>query len=383
MRPYQYQPAGQIVFGPGASQKIDGLRPLRHVSRILLVSDAGVEDAGLVEPIRKSLENRIVLSDREVRPDGDVSHIDALAAKAVSLDVQAIVAVGGGSVMDSSKAVAAVMKKGGSIADYEGFATIRSTLIPVVCVPTTTGTGAESTQFVVVNDAATGAKRIISDLSLVPRIGVLDPDLVMHLPAAIAAATAADALTHAVEALGSKMANPLGDALALEALRIMLGSAGFERSLVDGDSESKANMMTAANLAGQAISSSMLGACHAFAHAFGAVKKIPHGLANGLFLGSVMRFNLPRAQSKYARIGTFLGQTGDEAQKAIAAIEEIERLLHQTAGIPRDLKAVELTEEDIPILVAQVMADPDLATNPVALRDPEVVEKWIREKRGQ
>lgn len=378
MQQYQYQSANQIVFGAGASKKIREVRPLRRVSRILIMSDAGVESAGLLAPIREALADVTVLLDTSVKPDGSVAHIDELARRAKEHDIEAIVAVGGGSVMDSAKAVAAVLRKGGSIADYEGFATIRSTLIPIVCVPTTTGTGAEATQFVVVHDHETGAKRIISDLSLVPTVAILDPELVAQLPRTIAVSTAADALTHAIEALGSRMANPLGDAMAMEALRLMLREQNFEKSLQkEVDQDARGRMLTAANLAGQAISTSMLGACHAFAHAFGAVKKVPHGYANGLFLGSVMRFNMKNAESAYAKIGSLLGVQGTEREQAEAAIDEVERLLHQVAGIPTTLKSIQIESSEKSELVDQVMADPDLRTNPVSIRDPSIVEDWI------
>ena len=378
MQQYQYQSASQILFGRGASKKIKDVRPLRRVSRILCMSDVGVESAGILEPIQDALSEITVLTDTGVKPDGSVAHIDALAQKAKEHEVQAIVAIGGGSVMDSAKAVAAVLCKGGSIADYEGFATIRSTLMPTVCVPTTTGTGAEATQFVVVHDHNTGAKRIISDLSLVPTLAVLDPDLVMNLPREIAVSTAADALTHAIEALGSRMANPLGNAMAMEALRLMLSENSFEDSLRAADyEEARGRMLTAANLAGQAISASMLGACHAFAHAFGAVKQTPHGFANGLFLGSVMRFNLEKAEKAYAQIGSLLGIQGSAGKKAEAAIAEVERLLHQVAEIPGTLSFLEITPAERQLLVEQVMADPDLRTNPVSIRDSQIVDDWI------
>src|SRR5690606_31098978 len=145
--------------------------------------------------------------------DGDAEHIFALAEEARTAAVDAIVAVGGGSVIDTAKSVAALLAKGGRLQDLDGVATVRSKLLPLVAVPTTAGTGAEATQFVVVADRQAGRKIILSDNSLVPALAVLDPELVLGLPANVTAATGVDALTHAVEALGSRMRNPFGSAL--------------------------------------------------------------------------------------------------------------------------------------------------------------------------
>jgi alcohol dehydrogenase len=376
--PWKYDTAGAGVFGAGAIDALGDQRPVKKASKVALLSDAGVRAAGITERAERALGGKVALLVEDIVPDADVAHIDATAARAKEAGVDTIVAVGGGSVIDSAKCVAAVLTKGGSIADYEGFATIRSRLTPIVAVPTTAGTGAEVSQFAVVAHRAEGRKLILSDRSLVPALGVLDPEVVKGLPPEHTAATGVDALTHAIEAMASRMRNPVGSALALEAAQMIVGGA-LERSLAEPDDlDARGAMLTAANLSGVAISMNMLGAVHAFAHALGAAKGVPHGVANGIFLAPVMRMNLEKARGAYTRLGAALGGSGDDTKLAGYAIAEIERVVHKVAGIPEKLSEVDVTEADLDPLAELVMADPDLSTNPVQIHDKARVLEILR-----
>lgn len=376
--PFQHAHPAGLVYGAGVSQKLGAQRPLKKAERILLLSDDGVVGAGLLNDIEPSLEGRVALRVVDVKPDGDVADIDALAAKAKEANVDAIVAIGGGSVMDTAKAVAVVVEKGGSFADWEGVATVRARLLPLVCVPTTAGTGSESTQFVVVQDRAAKTKRILTDQSVLPAMGVLDPSLITSLPERVTAATGIDALTHAVEACASKMAHPIGQAFAFEAARRIIVEGQLAATLkTPDDTEARGAMLSAATLAGMAISTSMLGACHAFAHALSAHSRVPHGVANGLFLATTMRFNRPKAQANYARLGQVLGGSGDESALCDFAIEAVERTVHEVANIPRKLSEVGVTEADLDAIAEGVLKDPDLATNPMKLADVATAKEML------
>lgn len=373
IRPFQHPPSSSVAFGPGIAAHVGTQGPLKKAARILVVTDAGVKKAGVLDKLLPGLGDRAVLVDDGAVADGDVNHIDGLAARAKELGVDAILAVGGGSVIDTAKCVAAVIAKGAGIASLEGIATIRTRLLPIIVVPTTAGTGSEATQFAVVKDRAEGKKRILMDLSLVPTHSVLDPELLVGLPRAVTAATGVDAITHAVEAIGSRMANPVATALAVEAVRILVVEQALERSLAKPDDlEARGASLVAANLAGQAISSAMLGACHAFAHALGALKGVPHGVANGVFLVPVMKLNVEKAKVAYAQLGAALGGTGDVGVRAAFAVSEVERVVHGVAGIPRTLAELGVTAADVDALVKLTMADADLATNPVALDEAGV-----------
>jgi alcohol dehydrogenase class IV len=376
--PFQFSPTGSVVFGPGSAGALGKQRALKRAERVLVITDAGVKAAGLLEVVVAGLCDKVALIDEGVVPDGDAAHIEALAERARNEGIDALVALGGGSVMDTAKGVAVLLAKGGRLREHEGYATVRAPLPPLVCVPTTAGTGSESTQFIVVADRELGRKLILTDGNLVPALGVLDPTLLVGLPRAVTAATGTDALAHAIEALGSRMRNPVGTALAIEAARALAADDGLLRCLEEpGDVLARGRVLVAANLAGQAISMNMLGACHAFAHALGALKGVPHGVANGLFLVPVMRMNLEKARPAYAHLGQALGGQGSEVALAEHAIAAVERLVHEVAGVPRRLADVGVSTGDVERLVELTMADPDLATNPVPFGDAEQARSLV------
>lgn len=367
MLPFSHTPSGPSIFGVGAASTVGEKTLLKKHERVLVVTDATVKGAGLVDGVLASLGARAVLVDDGVVADGDVAHSEGLAARAKEEGVTGICAVGGGSVLDTAKGVGAVLATGKTLKELEGVAKVRARLLPLVCVPTTAGTGSEATQFCVVKDQAAKEKRILVDTNLIPALAVLDPALLVGLPAKVTAATAVDGLTHAVEALVSRMGNPVGTALAREAIRLIAGDDGLARTLaVPDDVEARGRSLMAAHLAGQAVNTSMLGACHALAHVVGAGFGVAHGVANGLFLVDVMRANAAKVGTSYAALGPLLGVAAD----ADAVIAAVERLVHDVAGIPRRLRdAAAIAEAELPALAAAAARDPDLPTNPVRLEE--------------
>jgi alcohol dehydrogenase class IV len=376
-RPFSHTPAGPSVFGPGVAATIADKTLLKKAQKVVVVTDAGVRTAGLLSAIVAPFANRVAFVEDGVVPDACCDHVDATAARARDAGCDAVLAVGGGSVIDTAKGVVAALARGAPIASLEGYATIRTKTLPLVCVPTTAGTGSEATQFAVLKDRAAGRKRIYVDASLVPALAVLDPTLVTGLPRAVTAATAVDALTHALEAIGSKLRNPIGTALATEACRLLLVEKALARSLERPDDiDARGACLIAAHLAGQAVSTAMLGACHALAHVTGARTGIPHGVANGLFVVDVLRANTPKAAAAYATLARSLGIAGgandvDASGGALveALVGVVDDFVFGTAGLPRRLRdaAPALVEGDLPALAQAALADPDLPTNPVAL----------------
>lgn len=367
IRPFSHQPSSPVLFGVGSSATIAEKTLLKRAAKILVVTDQGVIRAGLLEAIVRPFGTRVFCVDDAVVPDADCAHVDVVAAQGTAAGVDAVLAIGGGSVMDSAKGVCMGMAKGAAVASFEGIATLRKKTVPLVCVPTTAGTGSEATQFAVLMDRQAHKKRIYVDQNLVPALAVLDPALVVGLPAAVTCATAVDALTHALEALGSKMRNPLATAHALEAVRLLLCEGALARSLKNPtDVDARADSMMAAHLAGRAVSSAMLGACHALAHVLGARCGVPHGVANGLFLVPVLQANARTAAEPYARLARALNVADVDA--AIALVDDF---VHEVAGIPRRLRDAvpSLTQADLPVLAAAAAVDPDLPTNPELLNE--------------
>jgi alcohol dehydrogenase len=363
---FQHTPSGAVIFGANARATVGEKTLLKKHTKILLITDAAVRAAGVVDDVEKSLGDRVVMVDSAVVADGDTDHVEALAARAADAGVTAICAVGGGSVIDSAKGTAAVMATGKALKDLEGVAGVRTKTIPVVAIPTTSGTGSEATQFAVIKSPREKTKRILVDTNLIPTLAILDPTALLGLPPGVTAATAVDAVTHAVEAAVSRMKNPIGSALCTEALRLMVGERALARALSSpSDVDARADCLMAAHLAGQAVNTSMLGSTHALAHVLGAGYGVPHGVANGLFLTDVMRANATKVSAIYAGMGHALGCADD----CDAVIDTVEAFIADVAGLPRRLRdaAVGLTEDALPALAAAAAIDPDNPTNPVRL----------------
>lgn len=366
-RAFSHTPAGAVIGGAGLAATVGEKTLLKNYRCVAVVTDQSVRRAGLVDGVLASLGTRVAMLIDDIVADGDCAAVESMAALAREANVDAVVAVGGGSVIDSAKGLLAVLATNKSLAALEGYQQIRASLLPLVAIPTTAGTGAEATQFAVLKDLATGNKRIFVDPCLIPALAVLDPTLLVGLPAHVTRATAVDGLTHAIESIASKLAHPIGTALATEAARRLLVDNCLQRSLDNPkDLEARADSLMAAHLAGHAVNTSMLGACHALAHVVGAATGIPHGIANGLFLVDVMRENAVKAGPAYARLARSLGlmSAGDDVAALIAVVDGF---IHDTAGVPRRLRdaAPALREEDLPALAKAALLDPDLPTNPV------------------
>jgi alcohol dehydrogenase len=288
-----------------------------------------------------------------------------VAALAVGGTAVRLVAVGGGSVIDAAKgiALAAVNPQRGRALGYHG--TFARPALPLVAVPTTAGTGAETNAFGVVTDAAAGRKFYVGHASTLPAAAILDPDLTLGLPPAGTAATGMDALTHALESYLSVRANPWADGIALQVIRMV--SAYLPRAVADGaDREARSQMLLAAHLAGAAMASTGLGLCHAIGHSLGSRFGIAHGVALSLVLPQVLRFNLAACQDRLAEVAfalgagdTAAGQVGN-AEAAIAAVAA----LRDGLGLAGALAGFGIGAGDYGQISADALDDEVLANTP-------------------
>jgi alcohol dehydrogenase len=268
-------------------------------------------------------------------------------------------------VIDAAKgiALAAVNPERGRALDYRG--TFARAALPLVAVPTTAGTGAETNAFGVVTDAAAGRKFYVGDASTLPAAAILDPDLTLGLPPARTAATGMDALTHALESYLSVRANPWADGIALQVMRMV--SAYLPRAVADGtDREARSQMLLAAHLAGVAMASTGLGLCHAIGHSLGARFGIAHGAALSLVLPQVLRFNLAACQDRLADVAFALG-AGDTAAgragNAEAAIGAV-TALRDRVGLAATLAGFGVGATDYAQISADALDDEVLANTP-------------------
>jgi len=299
----------RIEAGNGLLKEVGVMtREVAGGKRALLVTDPGIRRAGLAEEAWSSLRREgfdCCWFDRvEPNPKDLDCQEGGEAARQFGADV--IVAVGGGSVLDSAKVIALIQTHGGVIRDYEGKGKVAREVTPVVAIPTTAGTGSEVTRSSVITDTARQFKMTVKDVRLAPKLALVDPETTFTLPAGITASTGMDALVHAIEAYTCRLANPMSDAVALAAMEKIYPSL---RTVVsDGDNKkARYNMMIGSLLAGVAFSHSDVAAVHCMAEALGGLYDTPHGVANSIFLPVVTAFNAQADPARHARVAAACG----------------------------------------------------------------------------
>lgn len=357
---FAFDTTPRSLFRAGAASALgEGIAPVLPRGRVLFVTDQGIRGHGLPDAALSSLVRagyEPILFD-EVTPDPPAPMIERAAALARAEKVGGVVAFGGGSVIDTAKLAAYLARADQGLEDIYGVNRCTGPRLPLVCVPTTGGTGSEMTPISVVTKSDT-EKMGISDPVLMPDMAVLDPELSVTLPADHTAATGIDAMVHAIEAYTSALKkNPISDALALEALHLL---ATHIRKAVEKpeDREARGGMLLGSMLAGKAFANAPCAAVHALAYPLGARFHLPHGLSNALLLPSVLRFNRGAVEGDYARLGQVI--FGDSTADALIA--GFERL-GPDLGLPARLSAVGIGESDLPVMAHDAMAQTRLLQN--------------------
>ena len=359
--------APEIVFGVDsmveaahAALRLGALRPM-------LVTDPGLIAAGwaqeMVDHLKEQGITARVWSALTPNPKDHEIAAGYQAYREHGCDV--LVAVGGGSVIDAAKGVAILAANGGSILDYEGVDKAPMPIPPLVVVPSTSGTGADVSQFCIVTDTTRNTKITILGRSLVPDVTVIDPRLLTTMPEWLNAATGLDALTHGIEAFVSLGHNQLTDHHALRAVQMVTDNlvCTIERP---ADMQARILMAQAALEAGLAFTNAILGAAHAMSHQVGGLLDLPHGVINGVLLPHVIRFNADADPGPYKVIAEALGLADPgmpAAEAAFALADRIERLA-VSVGVPRGLAQLGVSDDDVPRLAATALQDACMTTNP-------------------
>lgn len=372
---------------------VAGFRALEHLAfevgalgarQPLLVTDAGVRQAGLAELVAAALEAggvRVGDTFDGVPPDSSTSVVAEVAARYRAAACDAIVAVGGGSVMDTAKAANILVSEGGDdVRAYQGAYVLGRRLRPLLVLPTTSGTGSEVTAVSVVRDDRTGVKLPFVSQHLYPDVAVLDPRLTMGLPKKLTAATAMDAMTHACEAFTCLAKNPLSDAYATAAIKKI--AAHLPRVLRDNEPAGRLELAVAATMAGIAFSSSMVGLVHSLGHAVGAVCHVHHGVCMSVLLPHVLEYNLDTRRETIGEL--LLPLAGADAYArtpaagrgpaAIAALRALAAQLHDVAGLPRTLAETgQVRRDQLPEIARLALDDGSLMTNPKEVRHADAL----------
>lgn len=368
-KPYAY-------FGRGRVREVGTVTAATGATSALIVTDAFLATSPVVDAVRESLESAgIVVSIFDgVTPNPTTTSVDAGSDLARDLHVHALVAVGGGSSMDAAKGISigAVNPQRGIELDYRSDFANES--IPIVAVPTTSGTGAEVNAFGVVTDVVGHRKFYVGSSSALAKAAILDPELTVGLPPRATAATGMDALTHALESYVSLRSNPYSDAIALQVISTVADY--LPRAVADGtDIEARAQLLLASHIAGVGFSHTGLGLVHGIAHPLGGRFDIPHGLALCIVIEKVLRFNLPARQERLARVAFALG-AGDtaagEAENAEAAITAIADLSVRV-GMTATLTSFGVTRADLDSLAADTLADSVTVNNPIQPTAADIV----------
>ncbi|CAN5642925.1 choline dehydrogenase [soil metagenome] len=354
----------RMVHGPGSISRLGELVKELGVERPMLVTDPGVVSAGLADRALEYLHSATVFDT--VRANPDVELIGEARAVYREEGCDGLVALGGGSSMDTAKGVGIVAAHGGSILDYEyGNAPITRRIPPLVTVPTTAGTGSEVTLWAVILDHGHGIKFNVGGTPLIGAYtALIDPELTLGLPPAFTAGTGMDALSHGIECYTCDYHQPFNDAVSLAAIE--LAANWLRAAHEDGNNlEARTNMAHAATFGGLAYGTESAGAAHAMSQSAGGVHDCPHGALTARVLGPVCEYNAPAAPERYARIAQALGADVHglpPLEAAQAGIEELYRLT-EDVGIPT-LENLGFSEEEIPLLARIAYEDPQTVGNP-------------------
>jgi alcohol dehydrogenase class IV len=369
---WSFHSAGQLLFGRGAALQVGEITQRLGAARVFLVTDKHLVEAGIVEQVQTALTAANVTAkifDGGL-PEPPIALAETCAAMARDFQAQAILGLGGGSNMDLAKIVATVLAHGGGPRDYVGDDQIPGSILPLVCVPTTAGTGSEVSGASVLTDTERKMKVGILSNFLRPRAAVVDPLLTVSCPPKVTADSGIDALTHAIEAFtavdneefplppGQKTIyqgrHPLGDVLAERAIQLI--GANLRKAHADGNNlAAREAMALGATLAGMAFSNVGVAVVHALEYPIGGATHCSHGAGNGLLLPFVMRFNLPARFARFARIAALLGENisglaeSAAAERAVAAVER----LKTDIGIPQRLRDLGATEAQLPVFAAK------------------------------
>jgi alcohol dehydrogenase len=379
-----YQPT-RITFGVGVAREVSlELKRLEALGlggrRGLVITDAFLaEKTPLVRDLQKALGERHGATWTGVVADAEADTIDAGAAFARDKGCDTVISLGGGSAIDTAKGIAIVLSEGGQIRDHQGSQRLPKRPAPHVAIPTTAGTGSEVSSYAVVKDARAKEKMHFADDKIIPDVAVLDPALTVGMPRMLTAATGLDALTHAVEAYASMPRNPLCDAQAAHAARLV-GRYLLRACDTGTDLVARGQMLLASNLAGLAFNGSGVGLCHALAHVVGARHGVHHGTANAILLPHVVRFNAVELAERYRELAQALDLDVRDTSDALAAeslANAISDLIAES-GLPTRLRDSGVPEADLEACADQALSDGAIVYNGRFAADVELTLEVLR-----
>ncbi|MFC4355841.1 iron-containing alcohol dehydrogenase [Chryseomicrobium palamuruense] len=365
---FRYEIPTKIEFGIGVIESLPKFLNELGGTNVLIVGDPGVLQAGIVDqvidPIKNSNIPFTVFTD--VGTEASIESVDLGIKMAKENSCDLVIGVGGGSALDTAKAIGLMITHPGNIRDYIGMDKVNSSGAPVIAVPTTAGTGSEITRFAVLSDKEAKAKLSIGSMYICPTLAVCDPNLTLSLPPHITAATGMDALTHALESYVNKATQPISEALSIQSMKLI--SSSLVIAVKQGENiDARADMLMASTIAAMAFNSTRLGLAHALAIPLGAHFKIPHGVVNAMLLPSVMKFNLVGNIDKFIEVAKIFGENLDGLSKRDAAERSVKviKRLNEDIGIHYRLSDFGVEEKHLEMIAQEAMESGNVPINPV------------------
>lgn len=353
--PFDLQPRTRLVFGQNTVEQVGELARDLGARKVLLVTDRGIISAGHAGRVTALLETAglTVYCFDSVQENPGTSCVDKCVQLARASQIDTIIALGGGSSMDTAKGCNFILTNGGTMRDYWGIGKARNLMLPLIAIPTTGGTGSECQSFALITDEETHQKMACGDPKAAARIAILDPALTVSQPPKVTACTGIDAIAHAIETSVTTRRNAVSSVFSREAFRLTMNA--FPQVVRSpGDLAARASMLLGAAWAGTAIENSMLGAAHSAANPLTAHFGITHGHAVGLMLPHVIRFNATvpaagRVYAELAHIAEITPVTGADANGALSIANRLEQLL-EISGLQRSLRHFRIQQQDLPLL---------------------------------
>lgn len=350
---FDYQPRTRVIFGAGSFSKLGQVAREFQLDRVLLVTDPGLKQAGHSQTAVDLLEAaglNVAVFDN-VAPNPTTDDVDNCVAFARQHQTQLLIGLGGGSSLDCAKGANFLLTNGGRMHDYRGVGKATQPMLPMIAVPTTSGTGSEAQSFAVIADAKTHMKMPCGDPKAACKVAILDPELTVTMPRSVAAATGIDAITHAIESYVTTKRNPVSQMFARQAWQLL--SSAFPIVMQEPDNvEARGHMLLGAHLAGAAIENSMLGSTHAMANPLSAHFATVHGIAVGLLLPHVIRWNAAEVSELYQDLALTAGwaRRSDSPQQASESLASGFAEFLVLAQMPDSLSAAVNQTIDQPML---------------------------------
>lgn len=370
-------PMPEVYAGENSLNEIKKILSAIKSSKVLVITDKGIINAEIYAKLKEILDSekqQTVLFDG-VQPDPSIKLVSEISEMARKEKADIIIGLGGGSSIDTAKVAAALVNNKKNINEYIGSDLIENESLPVIAIPTTAGTGSEVTPIAILSDEEEQLKKGIVSSKIIPKYVILSPELTLGMPPHITAATGMDALTHAIEGYISINANDYTDALALKAVKLI--TENIKTAYSNGnDSQARNNMLMGSFLAGVAFANAGVAAVHAFAYPLGGMFHIPHGLANSVMLSTIMEFNSPACEEKFADLAyIFTGKEKKEInpQDACGYVKTLCNFLN----IPVNLQKLNIPEDAIePMAEGAMKVTRLLANNPRKITYQDAVELY-------